>query len=120
MDQADQGSDAAGFRRPDAQAPPDFTAMDWRRNAAHPELVAHDDQGDGTRQEPDRLVAVVERVIEDHLPGGSSGVDARSMAEAIVRRVRIEELAHWAAGRSETVAGLDRPAAAAPQDGGGA
>ncbi|MET7489527.1 hypothetical protein [Streptomyces sp. NPDC005538] len=50
---------------------------------------------------PDRLLAAVERIIEDHLPGGSSGVDARSMAQAIVRQVRITEPAGETAALAE-------------------
>ncbi|MFJ9580918.1 hypothetical protein ACIRQF_31575 [Streptomyces sp. NPDC101191] len=47
---------------------------------------------------PDRLLADVERIIEDHLPGGSFGVDARSMTQAIVRPVRRIETAVVAGG----------------------
>ncbi|MEV0965511.1 hypothetical protein AB0J25_23525 [Streptomyces sp. NPDC049910] len=36
----------------------------------------------------DRLTVVVERAIEQHLPGGTSGVDIPSMARDIVRQVR--------------------------------
>ncbi|MFE2684484.1 hypothetical protein [Streptomyces mirabilis] len=42
-------------------------------------------------QTPDPLVREVERVIENHLPGGTAGVDIRSMARAVVRRVRQEQ-----------------------------
>lgn len=46
------------------------------------------------------MLAAVERIIEDHLPGGSPGVDAPSMAQAIVRHVRITE----PAGETATLA----------------
>ncbi|MFH0245894.1 hypothetical protein ACGRHY_26555 [Streptomyces sp. HK10] len=36
----------------------------------------------------DRLTAVVERAIEQHLPGGTYGVDVPSMAREVVRQVR--------------------------------
>jgi len=57
---------------------------------------------------PDRLLAAVERIIEDHLPGGSSGVDARSMAQAIVRHVRIAETFGKTAPLAETLDDLAR------------
>lgn len=43
------------------------------------------------QQRPDRLLAAVERIIEDHLPTGSPEGGVRSMAQAIVRHVRITE-----------------------------
>ncbi|MEU6293044.1 hypothetical protein [Streptomyces sp. NPDC046988] len=36
----------------------------------------------------DRLTAVVERAIEQHLPGGTYGVDVASMAREVVRQGR--------------------------------
>lgn len=57
----------------------------------------------------DRLTAVVERAIEQHLPGGTFGVDIPSMAREVVRQVRrqlaIERLQETAATLTET---LDR------------
>lgn len=72
----------------------------------------------GSQQEPDRLLTVVERVIEEHLPGGTAGVDIRSMAKAIVRQVRIEEVSRSAAALSERLDGLTRaePAERADSD----
>jgi hypothetical protein len=40
------------------------------------------------RRGRDRLTAVVERAIEQHLPGGTLGVDIPSMAREVVRQVR--------------------------------
>ncbi|MGP3951211.1 hypothetical protein [Streptomyces sp. 7N604] len=73
----------------------------------------------GSQKEPDRLVAVVERVIEEHLPGGPSGVDVRSMAKAIVRRVRIEQLVRNTAALSEKLEDLTRATEPLHRDGGG-
>ncbi|MEU9761914.1 hypothetical protein AB0D98_19635 [Streptomyces sp. NPDC047987] len=36
----------------------------------------------------DRLIVIVERAIERHLPGGTLGVDVPSMAREVVRQVR--------------------------------
>ncbi|GAA2720619.1 MULTISPECIES: hypothetical protein [Streptomyces] len=56
----------------------------------------------------DRLIAVVERAIEQHLPGGTYGVDVASMAGEVVRQVRrqlvferLEETAAKLAGTLE-------------------
>jgi hypothetical protein len=53
----------------------------------------------------DRLTAVVERAIEQHLPGGTFGVDIPSMAHEAIRQVRrelaidrLQELAEKLAG----------------------
>jgi hypothetical protein len=75
------------------------------------------------RQGRDRLTAVVERAIEQHLPGGTFGVDIPSMAHAVVRQVRrqlaIERLQETAAKLTETLDGIT-PAhrqEASPEDG---
>ncbi|MCZ1011961.1 hypothetical protein [Streptomyces lydicus] len=58
----------------------------------------------------DRLVAVVERAIEQQLPGGRFGVDIPSLAHEVVRQVRrqlaIERLQETAAKVSETLDGI--------------
>ena len=48
----------------------------------------------------DRLTAVVERAIEQHLPGGTFGVDIPSMAREVVRQVRRQ----WAVERLQEIA----------------
>ena len=57
----------------------------------------------------DRLTAVVERAIEQHLPGGTYGVDVASMAREVVRQVRrqlvFERLEETAAKLAETLDG---------------
>ncbi|MFH8260520.1 hypothetical protein [Streptomyces roseolus] len=57
----------------------------------------------------DRLTAVVERAIEQHLPGGTYGVDVPSMARGVVRQVRwqlvFERLEETAAKLAETCEG---------------
>ncbi|MEU1077764.1 MULTISPECIES: hypothetical protein [unclassified Streptomyces] len=66
------------------------------------------------RQGRDRLTAVVERAIEQHLPGGTFGVDVPSMAREVVRRVRrqlvFERLEETAAKLAETIEGSNAPA----------
>ncbi|MFI6278079.1 hypothetical protein [Streptomyces sp. NPDC050988] len=72
------------------------------------------------QRRPDRPLAAVERIIEDQLPGGSSGVDARSMAQAIVRHVRTTEPAGKTAALAELPGGSARrrpPRQAVPPDG---
>ncbi|MFB6984602.1 hypothetical protein ACNPQN_32665 [Streptomyces sp. NPDC056297] len=62
------------------------------------------------RQGHDRLTAVVERAIEQHLPGGTFGVDITSMAHEVVRQFRrqlaIERLQETAAKLTETPDGI--------------
>lgn len=57
----------------------------------------------------DRLTAVVERAIEQHLPGGTYGVDVPSMASEVVRQVRrqlvFERLEETTAKLAETLEG---------------
>jgi hypothetical protein len=57
----------------------------------------------------DRLTAVVERAIEQHLAGGTYGVDVPSMARDVVRQVRrqlvFERLEETAAKLAETLEG---------------
>ncbi|MFI0813504.1 hypothetical protein [Streptomyces echinatus] len=59
--------------------------------------------------ERDRLTAVVERAIEQQLPGGTYGVDVASMAREVVRQVRrqlvFERLEETAAKLAETIEG---------------
>ncbi|MFD7956036.1 hypothetical protein ACFV4X_21385 [Streptomyces ardesiacus] len=61
----------------------------------------------------DRLTAVVERAIEQHLPGGTYGVDVASMAREVVRQVRrqlvFERLEETAAKLAETFEGGSAP-----------
>ncbi|MGW6144410.1 hypothetical protein [Streptomyces sp. NPDC055140] len=58
----------------------------------------------------DRLTTVVERAIEQNLPGGTYGVDITSMADEVVRQVRrqlaIERLQETTAKLAETLNGL--------------
>ncbi|GAA2332376.1 hypothetical protein OKJ48_29930 [Streptomyces kunmingensis] len=59
-----------------------------------------------TDQRPDPLVRVVERVIEEHLPGGTEGVDIGGLAHAVVRRVRQEQDLERLAGQDDKLAAL--------------
>lgn len=65
-------------------------------------------------QQRDRLPAAIERIIENHLPGGSAGVDVPGMARAIVRHVRRAEAADTAAALAESLCDHTRPAAPRP------
>jgi len=58
----------------------------------------------------DRLTVIVERAIEQHLPGGTLGVDAPSMAREVVAQVRrqvaVERLTETTAKLAETLEGI--------------
>lgn len=61
----------------------------------------------------DRLIAVVERAIEQQLPGGTYGVDIASVAREVVRQVRrqlvFEQVEETAAKLAETLEGSNVP-----------
>ncbi|MFH8582220.1 hypothetical protein [Streptomyces zaomyceticus] len=54
----------------------------------------------------DSLIAVVKRAIEQHLPGGTYGVDVASMAREVVRQVRRQQAFERVEKLVETLGGI--------------